>query len=96
MTGTSRLGGVYKGANGKPIYFAWGEKSPIAASSPIVIGRAKSGKMKLRTHEMKAIGHQFPKTEKAIVKSWIYDTVLPDLRRRPGFNALKSRFTPVR
>ena len=80
IEGGGTQGGTYRGARDRHIYYAWGEKSPIAAHARTVLSRAKRGQMKIRYNEMKGVGHQFPAAEKTGVKSWLYETVLPDLR----------------
>lgn len=81
IEGGGSPGGNYQGVKGKHIYYAWGDKSPIARSAGVVLSRARQGGMRMRSHAMKDTGHQFPKTEKTAVQSWLYETVIPDLKR---------------
>ena len=79
VEGGGTPGGRFPGAKGKPMYYAWGEKSPMAYWAPTALDRAKGSGMKLHSHEMKGVGHKFPSSEKEAVTSWLYETVLPGL-----------------
>lgn len=71
--------GKYSGMSGTYAYIAWGENSPNASSSQSVAKSAKRGRMSTESHQMDGVGHAFPVEEKALVKKWIADVVVPGL-----------------
>lgn len=71
--------GKYSGMSGNYAYIAWGENSPQANSSQEVAKSAKRGRMTTELHQMDGVGHAFPVEEKALVKKWIADVVVPGL-----------------
>ncbi len=72
--------GRYSGMAGNFAYVAWGtEGNNNSASAQSVAKSAKRGKMTVESHGMEGVGHAFPAEEKALVKKWITETVIPGL-----------------
>lgn len=71
--------GKYSGMSGTYAYIAWGSKSPSANNSQKIAKSAKRGRMTIESHAMEDVGHAFPAEEKALVKKWITETVVPGL-----------------
>lgn len=80
IDGGGVLGGVYSKANDKHAYIAYGESSPNKRNSERVVRRAEQAGMKVVSHMMAETGHAFPGSERERVKTWIYETVVPDFQ----------------
>jgi hypothetical protein len=75
-----------KKLRGKYAYLAWGNDIAKKGSKDYmgyIRDCVKDAKLQTSTHEMDGVGHAFPDTEKALVKEWITQTVVPGLNAAP-------------
>ncbi|QIF04791.1 SHD1 domain-containing protein [Roseimicrobium sp. ORNL1] len=68
-------------------YLAWGNDAAKKGSKDYmanyVCKAVKDARLQVTDHEMDGVGHDFPESEKALVKTWIEKTVLPGLAAGP-------------
>jgi hypothetical protein len=68
-------------------YLAWGNDVATKGSKDYmanyVCKAVKDARLQVTDHEMDGVGHQFPDSEKVLVKEWIEKTVLPGLAAGP-------------
>lgn len=66
-------------------YFAWGNTGNGSKEyMRAMMQAAKDARLEITEHEMEGIAHEFPESEKALVKAWIEKTVIPGLRATGG------------
>ncbi|WP_051946779.1 hypothetical protein [Verrucomicrobium sp. BvORR106] len=66
-------------------YFAWGNTGNGSKEyMRAMMQAAKDAKLQITEHEMDGVAHEFPESEKVLVKTWIEKTVIPGLRTSGG------------
>lgn len=66
-------------------YFAWGNTGNGSKDyMRAMMQAAKDARLQVTEHEMDGVAHEFPDSEKALVKAWIEKTVVPGLRTTKG------------
>ncbi|HSJ03556.1 MAG TPA: SHD1 domain-containing protein [Verrucomicrobium sp.] len=66
-------------------YFAWGNTGNGSKTyMKLMMAAAKDARLEVTEHEMDGVAHEFPATEKELVKNWIEKTVIPGLRSAKG------------
>ena len=82
IEGGSQKPAARKTLRGKFGYLAWGNNTAKKGSKEYMqtmFACAKDARLELTTSEMDGIGHEFTEAEKASVKKWIEQTVIPGL-----------------